>query len=57
MGIFGFILLVVVLYYLFNSNKVDNRISTNSALDILKERYARGEISRDEFIETSKLLK
>ena len=57
MGIFGFILLVVVLYYLFNSNKVDNRISTNNALDILKERYARGEISRDEFIETSKLLK
>jgi len=57
MGIFGFILLVVVLYYLFNSNKVDNRISTNSALDILKERYARGEISRDELIETSKLLK
>jgi uncharacterized membrane protein len=45
------------LYYLFNSNKVDNRISTNNALDILKERYARGEISRDEFIETSKLLK
>ena len=43
------ILVVVVLGWLLRGGKTDTRSS--SSLDILKERYAKGEISKEEFEE------
>ena len=57
-GIFGFILLVVVLAYLFSQNSRNQGFPTsNNALNIAKERYARGEITREEYLEIISALK
>jgi len=57
--IIGIIILIVVLWPLaqgINRNKSVPRESEKSALDILKERYARGEINQQEFEERKKDL-
>ena len=46
-------IIFVVKYLLQNSNAPDSK---NSALDILKERYAKGEIEKKEFEEKKKDL-
>jgi len=57
-GMFGFILLVVVLAYLFSQNSRNQTLPTsNNALNIAKERYARGEITREEFLVITNSLK
>ena len=54
---FGLILLVIVAYYMFNSSNsggsccMNHQPNANSALDLLNERYARGEIDREEYLE------
>ena len=52
-GLIFTILLVIAFIYLLNERGQGNLFSTSpkgkSALDIAKERYARGELSKDEF--------
>lgn len=58
MGMFGFILLIVVLVYLFSSNSRNQESPlSNNALSIAKERYARGEITREEFLQITSTLR
>jgi putative membrane protein len=65
MGIINIIFWVVVIIgvfylikYLSSSSKQSGQpTGTDSALDILRERYARGEINREEFEEKKKVLK
>lgn len=50
---FFWILLIPLLFYWFSPSEqpVPNRVPTRDALDILRERYARGEIELQEFEE------
>lgn len=54
---FGLILLVFIAYYMFGSSNsgglryMDHQFKTNTPQDILNERYARGEIQREEYLE------
>jgi len=52
-AVLGTILLLVVLYYLFRSYGIQGK---KDALEILKERYAKGEITKEEFEEMKKNL-
>ncbi|MCX6236146.1 MAG: SHOCT domain-containing protein [Bacteroidia bacterium] len=50
--IIGLIVLIFIIGLIVNANKKNlNRQKYNSPLDILKTRYARGEISKDEYDE------
>lgn len=54
---FGFILLVIVAFYMFNSSNAmesffpNHQSQARTSLDILNDRYARGEINREEYLE------
>ena len=50
------ILFLVVLFYLLNKNDGVKSQGGETALDILKKRYAKGEISKEEFEERKKDL-
>ena len=52
--VIGLIIWLVVSISRHNGGVMQNR--SNSALEILKERYARGEINREEFEEKKKAL-
>ena len=58
----GFILLVVVAYFMYNSAEGRGSYSQNqqaqarTPLDILNDRYARGEINREEYLERKQVL-
>ena len=57
--IIGLIIVVAVVWMVvksMNTNSRGNLPSGKSALDILKERYARGEIDKEEFEERRKDL-
>jgi putative membrane protein len=52
--ILGLIILITVIWLInraLNQNQSSSPTSQRSALDILKERYARGEISKEEYME------
>ena len=53
---YGWILWIVLLFFViwlankvFTQKKTSNQSGTKSPMDILKERYARGEIRKEEF--------
>lgn len=58
----GLILLAIVVYYMFNSSNsggsccMNHQSHANTSLDILNERYARGEINREEYLERKQEL-
>ncbi len=55
----GLIILVIIIWLVVkvvNQNNTSNQSHNKSALDILKERYARGEISKEEFEEKTKII-
>lgn len=59
---FGFVFLLIVLFYLLSTNSakgssfVNRQYNSASPLDILNERYARGEINTEEYLEKKKVL-
>jgi putative membrane protein len=59
---FGWIFLVIILFYLWNndgqhcSTRNSDRAGSQSALEILRERFARGEMSSEEFNERKRVL-
>ncbi len=58
MGMLVFLVLIIGLFYLLTSNNRNQVFPTsNNAMSILKERYARGEITREEFIQISSTIK
>lgn len=57
----GLIILAIVVYYIFNSSHQvgscwNHPSHTNTSMDILDERYARGEINREEYLERKQEL-
>jgi putative membrane protein len=57
--IIGLIFLVVFIWFLVRTssrNQASNQINNRSALEILKERYARGKIDKDVFDEKKRYL-
>ncbi len=57
--IIGLIVLVIVIWMIVrmvNQNNNRNQPDSKTPLDILKERYARGEISKQEFEEKKKSI-
>jgi putative membrane protein len=53
---FGFIFLPIIIWAIGSSFPKNSRTNSNSAIDILRERYARGEISKQEFEEKKRDL-
>ncbi|MHB8072887.1 SHOCT domain-containing protein [Desulfosporosinus fructosivorans] len=58
----GLILLIFIAYYMFSPSNVggsccvDHQSQVNTSLDILNQRYARGEIQREEYLERKQEL-
>jgi putative membrane protein len=58
---FGLIILVFVAFYMFNSNAggsccTNHQSQVHTPMDILNDRYARGEINREEYLEREQEL-
>ncbi len=61
---FGLIILAFVVYYLFNSSNdrvgrscsMHDQSQVKTSIDILNERYAKGEIDQDDFLERKQAL-
>ena len=57
--ILGLVILVIIIWLVVKTVNQDRSASQSrnkSALDILKERYARGEISKEEYEEKKKII-
>lgn len=58
MGIIGLLLIIWLVMEFTGHRPWENRYSSQiSSVEILKERYARGEISRDAYLEALKLIR
>lgn len=58
-GMFGFVLVIVLIVLLISRllNKQHTSVYADNALVVLKERYARGEIDREEYIRSLNLIR
>ena len=58
-GMFGFVLVIVLIVLVISRlfNRQQTSVYSDNALDILKVRYARGEIDREEYIRSSNLIR
>ena len=64
MMLFGLIFLVFVAFYMFNSSNAgaersccaNHQSQVNTPMDLLNERYARGEINREDYLERKQEL-
>lgn len=56
LGLLVLMLIIWLVTRAFNQNEGNNHSGNKSALDILKDRYARGEINKDEFNEKKHLI-
>jgi len=57
--IIGLIILIIMLWLItrgVNSGNPSSPQQSKSALETLKERYARGEIDKDEYLEKKKMI-
>ena len=55
-GLILFIVIIWIIVKAINQNNASNRDSAKTPFDILKERYAKGEIDKQEFEEKKKDL-
>ncbi|MDF1573282.1 MAG: SHOCT domain-containing protein [Bacteroidales bacterium] len=55
-GIFILVAAIIIIVYVVRQNNTVHRQEAKTPLDILKERYARGEIDKTEFEERKKDL-
>lgn len=59
---FGLIILAFVVYYMFNSSNaggssyMNHQSQAQTPLDILNDRYAQGEINREDYLERKQEL-
>ena len=56
MFIFGGVLIALVVWGVIRLSRRDNSTTKNTPLDVAKERYAKGEISKEEFEQIKKDL-
>ena len=59
MGIIFLVILGIIIYFAviaLRKNTVNNEKVTETALDILKKKYAKGEITKEEFEEKKKTI-
>lgn len=52
--IFWILIIVLILYFLFRRTEEPIRSEKERALNILKERYAKGEITKEQYLEMKK---
>lgn len=58
MGLFWIVIIIAIIYMFRGSiPNIHNAATGDSALDILKRRYASGEISREEYEEKKRTLR
>ena len=50
------VIIAIAIYMIASNKKENNKISSSSALDILNERFAKGEIDEEEYIRRKKFL-
>jgi len=59
---FGLIILGIVAFYMFNSSKaggswfINRQSQVHTPIDVLNDRFARGEINREEYLERKQEL-
>ncbi len=51
------VIIAIAIYMIANNKKENNKITSNSALGILNERFAKGEIDEEEYNRRKKILK
>ncbi|WP_018616980.1 SHOCT domain-containing protein [Segetibacter koreensis] len=51
-----FLLLIVAVFFVFRNNIIQRTSDKESPLDILKKRFARGEINKEEYEERRRVL-
>ncbi|OFY56115.1 MAG: hypothetical protein A2X22_14405 [Bacteroidetes bacterium GWF2_49_14] len=56
LGITAIVIILVLIGVIINQKRQYNRLKNKSPLDIIKDRYAKGEISKEEFEDKRRAL-